>query len=155
MNKFLITFFVILITTISIFFIIQSKGDMVFETYQIVDNENKPLIEERTSYENLKHQLPITLLFHIGPKKSNCRGFFSERCLVESGDNFYGIIDGFKHKTGYYYKLEVEISDVESALKYTLLQELEKIPKNKISPQDSCFYNYGLFYLNSGECGIE
>lgn len=80
----------------------------------------------------------------IGNTKVDCIGLSSQKCLQvkEEGQTewslFYNPIDGFKYQEGLFYKIKVEISEVDnpaqdaSSLQYKLIEVLQesKIPLN-------------------------
>lgn len=80
----------------------------------------------------------------IGNTKVDCKGLSTDRCLQikEEGQTdwslFYNPIEGFEYQEGLFYKIKVEISEVDhpsqdaSALRYKLVEVVEesKVPLN-------------------------
>lgn len=87
---------------------------------------------------------PKKVLWLIASKKVDCSGVAKQECLQIKEDGkkewslFYDQIEGFDYTEGFYYKIKVEVTQVEhppadgSSLKYKLLKILEKskIPLN-------------------------
>ena len=69
----------------------------------------------------------------VGPELVECVGSHPQQCLVVDGELFYDPIDGFRHQTGYRYRLRIERYD--------------RFPGQTEIPQDTGRYGYRLLEI--------
>ena len=69
----------------------------------------------------------------VGPELVECVGSYPQQCLVVDGELFYDPIDGFRHQTGYRYRLRIERYD--------------RFPGQTEVPQDTGRYGYRLLEI--------
>ena len=69
----------------------------------------------------------------VGPELVECVGSHPQQCLVVDGELFYDPIDGFRHQTGYRYRLRIERYD--------------RFPGQTEIPQDTGRHGYRLLEI--------